>query len=144
MNVDDSHWVCVTNSNCEVNSLKIFDSIRVGQVLLQTKEILATLLHCDKRTISILFPCVQQQTDNASCGLFALAFVYLLCEGINSLKVTYQLKEFCQLFLSCLQQKGISAFPCEVIKEPANKPLSVKFQVYCLCHLPDTGDDMIC
>ena len=144
LNVDDSHWVCVTNSNCEVNSLKIFDSRRVGEVSLQTKEILATLLHCDKRTISIVFPYVQQQTDNDSCGLFALAFAYSLCEGINPSEVAYQFKEFRQHFLSCLQQKEISAFPCEIIKEPANKPLSVKFQVYCLCRLPDTGDDMIC
>ena len=116
LNVDDSLWVCATNNNCEVNSLKIFDSRRVGEVSLQTKEILATLLHCDKRTISILLPCVQQQIDNDSCGLFALAFAYSLCEGIKPSEVAYQFKEFRQHFLSCLHQKKFQLFHVRLLK----------------------------
>ena len=150
LNVDDSHWICATNKGCKPNSLKIFDSRKTGEMSLQTKEIIAALLCCDRKTISVIYPSVQQQVDGASCGLFAIAFAYSLCEGKNPSEVLYKCKEFRNHFYSCLQKKEISSFPVEVAQadrkpsDSANMPSSVKFKVYCLCRLPDTGDNMIC
>ena len=90
LNIDDSHWVCVAaTTDCKFNSVKTFYSRKTGELLLQTKEAIATVLHCDKRTISVIYPTIQQQTDGVSCGLFALAFAYSVCEGKNSSEIIY-------------------------------------------------------
>ena len=147
LNVEDSHWVCVAATiDCKFNSVKIFDSRKTGDLSLQTKEVIATLLHCDKKTISVIYPTVQQQSDGASCGLFALAFAYSVCEGENPSEILYNCEEFRDHFLSCLQRRKIWSFPCKAGKAVRESDMSssVKFRVYCLCHLPDTGDKMIC
>ena len=74
----------------------------VGEVSLQTKKNIATLLHCDKRTISFFSHMFNSKLTMPVVNS-ALAFAYFLCEGINPSKVAYQFKEFCQNFLSCLQ-----------------------------------------
>ena len=83
LNTYDSHWVCVTSIGCKSNMVNVYDSMRTGDVSISTKECIATLLSCRSKFIYILLPEVQQQTDAASCGLFALAYAYSLCEGLD-------------------------------------------------------------
>ena len=97
-----------------------------------------------QKTISVIYPAVQRQVDGASCGLLALAFAHTICKGKNP---SDNCKEFRSHFLSCLQKKEILSFPCkatQAIRDPVNMSSSVKFRIYCLCRLPDTGDKMIC
>ena len=47
-------------------------------VPLSTKD---TVMRSQAKAIYILFPDVQRQTDNSSCGLYALAYAYILFEG---------------------------------------------------------------
>jgi len=81
MNVDNSHWICITADGYNRNSVNIFDCRRTETVSTQTKEVIANLLQCESCTIYITYPPVQQQSNGASCGLFALAFAYSICDG---------------------------------------------------------------
>ena len=53
LNTYDSHWVCMTSIGCMV---KVYDSMRTGDVCISTKECIATLLNCRSNFIYILFP----------------------------------------------------------------------------------------
>jgi len=47
MNVDNSHWICITADDYNRNSVNIFDSRKTGTVSTQTKEVIANLLQCE-------------------------------------------------------------------------------------------------
>ena len=95
------------------HSVKMYDSMTTGDVSVDAKESIATLLNCSSRFIMMLFPEVQQQSDGSSCGLFALAFAYTLCEGRDPSGITYLTSKFREHFLRCLHAKEITAFQTE-------------------------------
>jgi len=69
--------------------VKAYDSMRTGDVPTSTKESIATLLNTSARTVYLVYPDVQQQTNRSSCRLFALAFAHTLCEGQDPSRITY-------------------------------------------------------
>ena len=95
------------------------------------------------KAIYILFPDVQQQTDNSSCGLYALAYAYTLCEGKDPTRVAYSEANLRSHFLMCLRHHAIMSFSCGRALYHPGKPQSSKFKIYCSCRLPDPGDKII-
>ena len=145
LNTYDSHWVCVTSIECKSNMVKVYDSMRTGDVCISTKECIATLSNCQSKFVYILFPEVQQQTDTASCGLFALAYAYnSLCEGLDPSQLVYESSRFRSHFSRCIEKKEMTKFDCKAAIYKPEKPLSTKFRVYCFCRLPNSGDKMVC
>ena len=144
LNCRDSHWVCATNTGCKPNVVKIYDSMRTGNVSTSKKEEIATLLQSTEKRIFLLFPKVQQQRDGSSCGLFALAFAHTLAEGKDPSKVVYpdgtKLRSH---LLQCILREEITTFhigPSLDNPVPAFKSI---FKIYCSCRLQDHGDDMV-
>ena len=113
LNTYDSHWVCVTSIGCKPNMVKVYDSMRTGDVSTSTKECIATLLNCQSKFVYILFPEVQQQSDAASCGLFALAYAYSLCEGLDPSQLVYESTKFRSHFSYCIEKKEMTKFDCK-------------------------------
>ena len=74
LNCDQMHWVCVSTVGCKPNCIKVYDSLFSGDVPASTKESIATLMCSQAKTVYLLYPDVQQQSDNSSCGLYALAY----------------------------------------------------------------------
>ena len=77
LNCAESHWICASNIGCKPNSIKVYDSNVTGDVPSSTKNALVTLMCTQAKVIYILYPDVQQQRDNSSCGLYALAYPYI-------------------------------------------------------------------
>lgn len=144
LNCRDSHWVCATNIGCKPNVVKVYDSMRTGDVTTSTKEDIATLLHSSEKRIYLLFPEVQQQTDGSSCGLFALAFAQTLAEGKDPSKVVYpsgaDLR--CHLLKCILAGRMTSFHKGSALYNPGPALKSV-FRIYCTCRLVDRGDEMV-
>ena len=59
--------------------------MRIGEVPLTTKEAVASLLGTTRKSISLTFVDVQQQSNSYDCGLFALAYVSSICDGVDLL-----------------------------------------------------------
>ena len=115
--------------------LKVYESMRTGDVPSNTKESIVTLLKYSARTVYLVYQDVQQQTDGSSCGVFALAFAHTLCDGNDPSRMTYSQDFLCSRFLSCLEKRKITSF------ESGQSPfIKSRFKVYCLCRLPDSGD----
>ena len=145
LNTYDSHRVCVTSIECKSNMVKVYNSIRTGDVCISTKECIATVLNCQSKFVYILVPEVQQQTNAASCGLFALVYTYSLCEGLDPSQLVYEsASRFQSHFSHCIEKKEMTKFDCKAAIYKPEKPLSTKFRVYCFCRLPNSGDKMVC
>ena len=111
LNCRDNHWVCATNIGCKPNVVKIYDSMRTGDVSTSTKEDIATLLHSAEKRIYLLFPEVQQQRDGSSCGLYALAYAQTLAEGKDPSKFEYpDGAKLRTLLLQCILARKMTCF----------------------------------
>ena len=144
LNVTSTHWICISNKDCKPGTVKVYDSLRSGDLPLSVKEVIAALVKCDKKKIFLLFPDVQQQPNSSSCGLFALAYASTLCEGKDPTKLKFDFPLMRIHFLSCLQNKKFTVFPSTSSMYLPAKPLSTSFKIYCVCRLPDRGDKMVC
>ena len=143
LNCHRSHWICVTNKNSKSNEVKVYDSMRTGDIPLSTKEVIASLLNLRQTYIYLTFPDVQQQVGGSECGLYSLAFAYTLCSGKDPACLEYNQAQFRSHFLHCLKSKDVDPFPHSVVMKNPGKSLFRKFKVYCLCRLPHTGDSMV-
>ena len=144
LNCRDSHWICASNIGCKPNVVKIYDSMRTGDVSTSTKEDIATLLQSTGKRIYLLFPGVQQQRDGSSCGVFALAFAQTLSEGKDPAKVVYpEEAKMRSHLLECISKKEISPFYTRAALDNPSLPFKSIYQIYCSCRLPDRCDDMV-
>ena len=146
LNCRDSHWVCATNIECKPNVVKIYDSMRTGDLSSSTKDDIAALLQCTEKRIFLLFPEVQQQRDGSSCGLFALAFACTLAEGKDPSRVVYPHgSTMCSHLLKCiLGEETLSFHSGPSLDNPSPPPLKSFFKIYCSCRLLDHGDVILC
>ena len=76
INCFGNHWICITNKKCKQNEVKVYDSIRTGDLCINGKEIITLLVKTSRKYLSLTFPDVQQQQGGSDCGLYALAFSF--------------------------------------------------------------------
>ena len=147
LNVRRSHWVCVS-TKVDPNTVQVYDSYRMGNMAFTAKEAIAAMIMSADKVVTLSFPKIQQQIDSSSCGLFSLANAYTLCEGKDPVMIKYDASRMRSHFLSCIQQKEISAFPSKNIEIICSGPTITEiFNVHCICRLPDghsTGEGLIC
>ena len=105
LKVRHSHWVCVSNKSCNAGTVKIYDSLRTGDLPLSAKEVISAFLCYQKKKVTLIFPDVEQQSDGLACGVFALAYAYTLCQGDDPVEIQYDVLKMRPHFLSCLQKK---------------------------------------
>lgn len=143
LNCERKHWICVSTIDCANGKIKVYDSLRTGDIPLTTQESISTLLHTTKKSVSLMFPDVQQQDNSFDCGLFALAYASSICQNIDPATVLYEKLSLRSHFLSCLVNKEFIPFPYKLKEHCPKPPIRRSFKVYCFCRLPDTGDEMI-
>ena len=143
LNCDRKHWICVPTVGYQPGKVNVFDSMRIGEIPLSTKEGIASLLGTTRKSISLTFVDVQQQSNSYDCGLFALAYVSSICDGVDPITINYKQYNLRPYFLKCLMKGEYHSFPIEPVHRNLGHPLRNSFRVYCTCRLPDNGDDMI-
>ena len=143
LNIHDTHWICVTNVDSKSNEVKVYDSMCTGDIPMNTKEVVASLVRLSQTYIFLTFPDVQQQVGSSDCGLYSLAFANTLSSGKDPAKLEYNQMQFREHFLECLKKGDITPFPHDTVMKNPQKPSLQKFSVYCLCRLPNTGDSMV-
>ena len=91
--------MCLSNMLCEGDVVELFDSIHTNrEVDNTTKQQAATILCCQSLSFSIRVINVQQQEKGNTCGLFAIAMAFDLCEGKDRRIYSYK-----TLYPSCMQ-----------------------------------------
>ena len=51
LNIGHMHWVCVSSKGCKPGTVKVYDSLRSGDLPLAAKKVIAALVKCDKKKI---------------------------------------------------------------------------------------------
>ena len=88
LNIHDTHWICVTNVDSKSNEVKVYDSMCTGDIPMNTKEVVASLVRLSQTYIFLTFPDVQQQVGSSDCGLYSLAFANTLSSRIDPAKLS--------------------------------------------------------
>ena len=70
LNVRKCHWITVTSVGCNMNEVKVYDSLPACDVSFRTKQQIASLILSDDKRIKVVIPDVQQQTNNDVCLFF--------------------------------------------------------------------------
>ena len=75
VNVCGSHWIAISTVGCKPSPIKIYDSLLAGGVSRHTQKLIADLMQCKSKAITIEYEDVQEQKGSNDCGLFAIAFI---------------------------------------------------------------------
>ena len=123
----------------------MYDSWKTGDVTSDAKEAMANILQtCNPRRIYILFPEVQQQKDDTSCSVFALAFASTLAEGKDPSCMNYPGDAGLRKHLyQCIVARKITPFYSGQALYKPEKPMKSVVKIYCACRLQDLGDEMV-
>ena len=82
---------------------------------------------------------VQQQSGGSDCGLYAIAFAFLLCSGNNPHVVALLQTHMRRHLASCINERQFTNFPegrkCRVGRRRYREKSEV-VSVYCVCRQP--------
>ena len=140
LNVNNGHWLTVSNIGCTSSSIKVYDSLG-GRLPRTTKKVIADILQCQKRSITIIYEDVQQQAGSNDCGCYAIAYATTLSHGEDPAKMQYRQQAMRDHLFRGLEAGELTRFPTQGERSPA-KP-STRLPVYCICRLTDDGSKMI-
>lgn len=73
-----SHWIMVSTVRCPANTINVYDSMNL-RLSSTNEKVIADLLRCTERDITVNYVQVQYQSGGSDCGLFALAFATSWC-----------------------------------------------------------------
>ena len=137
--VSGNHWACLSNVLCEgENIVDLYDSMP-SDVSSTIKEQAATILHCQAPSFTVRVVNVQRQEGGDSCGLFAIAMAYDLCNRQDPFVSTYNESRLRPHLQRCFQQEKISQFPGGNPSKRRKKRIlhEVSVDVFCTCRYPD-------
>ena len=138
LNVTNNHWIALSTVGCKASTIKVFDSSGMSRSELpnHTLKVIARLMQCKKRSITIEFVNVQQQEGADDCGLFALAFITTICSGHDPSIRCYEQRAMRRHLSQCIQKGHMTEFPCKKVVQKV-------IEVHCICRLIDDGSEMI-
>ena len=111
INVYGDHWITIFNMGCtDSSSIKVFNSLG-GRLPGSKKKVVADLLQCKRKTITIQYENVQKQLGSSDCGCFALAYATSLCCGIEPSKELYDQKAMRLHLLQAISNQKLTPFP---------------------------------
>lgn len=125
-----NHWLTVSNLFCESNQICVYDSL--STVLDEKdKQILSWLIRPVDDKFMIIYPAVQQQSNSSNCGLFAVAFAFVLSRNLKP--------ENCQFREGRLRTELLTSFRCGRVRfklEPRHSIGALRettVDVHCVC-----------
>ena len=127
----DKHWFTISNLNsASKHQIHVYDSYYMNKTYINNetfKSNLKKLLfppeinnnnlvidlthenqHCE---IECIIEPVQKQSNTTLCGLYAIAFAYDLCEGVDPVYRHYDESKMRAHLAKCLDQKYFEEFP---------------------------------
>lgn len=111
INVNSNHWICVSNFKAAQNTLHIYDSLPTfdkKNIRCHSVRQILERLQPDCKTV-VIKKVTQQKKYN--CALFSLAFVHLICIGIDPTHVEIEEAKLRSHFNFCIQNKKYTMFP---------------------------------
>ena len=111
LNSNGNHWICISNLGCKPGVVEVFDSMRTGEISIEVKEGIASIMCSSRAVIETIFPYVTQQVGSCDCGLFSLAYAYTICAREEPSTLVYSQTKLHKHFKSSIDYKQIKPFP---------------------------------
>ena len=137
VNVDNVHWITVSNVGCEQGTVNVYDS-SFSSVYESTVNVIASLVLHPGPELKVRLMNVAKQATSGDCGVLAIAYAYAICSGLDPCLVNYDQKSIRWHLMQCLEAFCFSAFPASGRR--TCKSLVKKTQVYplhCTCRMPE-------
>ena len=134
-----SHWITVSNVNCEPNTVNVYDSA-YAYIDSDTKLQICSLLRpiCD--VLKLRMPNIQRQPNSFDCGVFAIATATELALGKDPLLCYWDTTQMRCHLIRCIEQGTMESFPQKKhrripLGNQYKKTMSTK--IYCVCRMPN-------
>ncbi|KAK3101764.1 hypothetical protein FSP39_006184 [Pinctada imbricata] len=134
---DGSHWLTITNINCEPGEISICDSAFDDLPTMETMAICSLIdppgMHVKVRILDVM-----QQNNGYDCGIYAIASMVSLAFGKDVTKQRYDRRKLRSHLFNCIEWKKFSPFPTISKRKPKTEIKKVHtVELYCNCKLPD-------
>ena len=127
VNVSNNHWLALSMLDVGRPQSRFFDNLQGGGLPKYTMKLVADLMQCRDKEITIEFVDVQEQRGSSDCGLFA----------VDPATLTYNQKAMRQHLLDCIENEQTNQDRKPKISETES------LKVYCTCRLPYHGSTMV-
>ena len=112
VNSEGKHWVAISTIGCLSGAVNWLDSLH-GIPSTHHEKVIAQLLQCEREYIEINIVNVDMHEGNFDCGLFALANITAVLNGVDVSMIKFDQKLMRQHLVSCFEEKTPEVFPLE-------------------------------
>ncbi len=144
--INGNHWVCTSNRFSPAGAVDVFDCSTCSRNSRTLKRQLALILQCPAASFCVRHIDVQRQNGSSECGLFAIAFAYTLCLGLDPSTIRYDQAQMRTHYEACINDEEFEMFPTlpyhhrQAARQ--NRVKSEKqLRIFCKCRLPWDKDD---
>ena len=143
IHINGNHWVCVSNKFSPKGTVDVLDCSSGNGNSTSLKRQLAIILKCRSAFFRVRHVEVQRQTGYADCGIFAIAFAYTLCSGLDPHTIHYNQALMRPHFELCIDNEKFAMFLTS--GQTTRKRLKfVKIvDIFCTCRMPWDKDDVV-
>ncbi len=140
LHVNSNHWVTVSNINCNLNAINVYDSL--PNTDLKNNERfnfqLASLLNCNSEAITVSVFCNNKQKSSSDCGVFAIACATSLAFGIAPESQHFVQEELRSYLAMCFRVGKMMPFPTATLSWSAKPSVCYEVLVCKICRRPGT------
>ena len=145
LHVDSTHWITVSNVNCNKNEIVVYDSRFAGLSLKTKLQICSLIREFTLTNLKFKIANMQQQNDSCSCGLFAVAVATELSHGFDPIVCRWRASVMRTHLKQCLENRIMILFPKDDRRVRGKKYIkTIEEEIYCECReVNDTKRGMI-
>jgi hypothetical protein len=135
-----SHWMVVTNINCNVGELSVYCSLHQIPSA-QCQVVITRYLKMEGKSLKLNVVNVARQIGVKDCGLFAVAYAESLVRGQDPINVFYNQNVMRAHLLNCFLSGKISAFPTLSFRTTRKRVIrSLDVDLFCICRASNATD----
>ncbi len=141
MNINDNHWITASNVFCGPNEVCIYDSLN-AKITKQTEQKLSWMIRPQAPHFEIRRPSVQMQQSSSSCGLFALAFATVLCDGVKPEECQFKERNMRRTLYTALKNRKAPVFTYQHVQAKPDRG-KLQVEIHCICRTSHHQEVMV-
>ena len=139
LNVNDNHWITMSNIGCPKDTAVIYDSLHhdISSYDDQLLRQMAYMLMPRSRHMTLFTADMEKQVGTSDCGLFAIAAATSLCLGLLPQNCKWKQEKMREHLIRCFEGGVLEEFPkLSKTRDHQCYLESKEIQVFCHCRQP--------
>ena len=132
------HWVLISTFDTEANTVRLYDSTNACYLNDRMKKAIANLVKADGDLLKVEFIHSDEQTNSYDCGIYAIANMVALANGMNPSNMVFDVEQMRSTLLTSFEVQNMQMFPHIIDSGEDKGRLSVEIvEVFCSCKMTD-------